>query len=293
LGQVIGDSLGGIVEFISPERIRERFPGGLVDLGESLVWGTAPGQPTDDSELALALARTLIAHRGWIAGPVFAAYERWIRSAPFDAGNTTRQALAHGVPFPDSQANGSLMRCSPLGILYWDDPATAAEFARKDSALTHPHPICQDACAVYVASIARGIGGGSTETMIEQAIQDARTDEVRERLTLARTAPPGDFTHQQGWVLTALQNAFYRLVHGSFERGLIDTVHSGGDTDTNAAIAGALLGSLHGRVSIPERWVRVILACRLDAPGLRHPRPRDYWPVDALELAAQLAGRSP
>lgn len=77
----------------------------------------------------------------------------------------------------------------------------------------------------------------------------------------------------------------------------VETVMAGGDTDTNAAICGALLGAVHGVDSLPEQWRAAVLSCRLEAglPGVRHPRPREYWPNDALELAAELlrAGTEP
>jgi ADP-ribosylglycohydrolase len=57
-----------------------------------------------------------------------------------------------------------------------------------------------------------------------------------------------------GWVLIALQNAFWQLLHAAtLEEGVIDTISRGGDTDTTAAIAGALLGAVHGRQAIPPR----------------------------------------
>jgi ADP-ribosylglycohydrolase len=62
---------------------------------------------------------------------------------------------------------------------------------------------------------------------------------------------------------------------------------SGGDTDTTAAIAGALLGAVHGRQAIPSRWLHALLSCRT-LSGTRHPRTEEYWPVDALELAEAL-----
>jgi ADP-ribosyl-[dinitrogen reductase] hydrolase len=96
--------------------------------------------------------------------------------------------------------------------------------------------------------------------------------------------------HRSGWVLLALRNAFYRLLHAeSFEEALVETVGCGGDTDTNAAICGALLGAVHGRDAVPARWRRRILTCRpmLEA-GARRPRPIDFWPVDAYELAELL-----
>jgi hypothetical protein len=96
---------------------------------------------------------------------------------------------------------------------------------------------------------------------------------------------------RQGWVLVALQNAFHQLLHAvSVEEGVTRTVMSGGDTDTNAAIAGALLGAVHGREAIPTDWQRMILTCRPIAglPTVHRPRPRAYWPVDALALAERL-----
>jgi len=102
------------------------------------------------------------------------------------------------------------------------------------------------------------------------------------------TAPADFFTHP-GWVLVALQNAFYCLHELDFEEALVQSVGRGGDTDTNAAIAGALLGALYGREKIPSRWIYPILACRpLAEAGALRPRPMEYWPDDILEVAEAL-----
>ncbi|WP_419856668.1 ADP-ribosylglycohydrolase family protein [Candidatus Palauibacter irciniicola] len=73
---------------------------------------------------------------------------------------------------------------------------------------------------------------------------------------------------------------------------MIDSVMRGGDTDTNAAICGALLGAVHGLEAVPARWTRAVLHCRPEAgrPGVKRPRPGTYWPTDALNLATQLLG---
>jgi ADP-ribosylglycohydrolase len=291
LGQVIGDALGSIVEFKSAARIRELFPQGVRELVPSPVWRTCAGQPTDDSELALALARTLAEEGEWKEGAAMGAYRRWLSSGPFDVGNTTMQALAHGSANAESQANGSLMRCSPLGIFGWRDPQAASELARKDSALTHPNPVCRDACGVYVGAVARAISGMAKAEIYGRALDEARTDGVRRALEEARGGAPRDFLSQQGWVLVAIQNAFFRFLRSaSFEEGLIDTVGEGGDTDTNGAIAGALLGAHHGRKRIPGRWEAVVLECRPESgrAEVRVARPREYWPCDVPELAERL-----
>ena len=87
----------------------------------------------------------------------------------------------------------------------------------------------------------------------------------------------------------ALQNAFHELLHApSLEEGVVATVRRGGDTDTNAAIAGALLGAVHGREAVPAQWRSMVLSCRPLPPRARRPRPRAYWPVDVMEIAERL-----
>jgi ADP-ribosylglycohydrolase len=112
-----------------------------------------------------------------------------------------------------------------------------------------------------------------------------------EALRAAAHEPPRDVITQQGWVLIALQNAFYQILHApSLEEGVVRTVMAGGDTDTNAAIVGALLGAMYGRDGVPLRWQQMVLTCRplAGAPEVRRPRPRPFWPVDVLEIAERL-----
>src|SRR5262249_44626135 len=100
-----------------------------------------------------------------------------------------------------------------------------------------------------------------------------------------------DYLTQQGWVVVAFQNAFYQLLHAaSFEDGVVATVRAGGDTDTNAAICGALLGAVYGVQAIPRQWQQMVLSCRplVDQPGVEQPRPALFWPIDALVLSERL-----
>jgi ADP-ribosylglycohydrolase len=115
---------------------------------------------------------------------------------------------------------------------------------------------------------------------------------VREALQAARDdGPPVCDQGSEGWVKIALQNAFFELLHAeSLEAGVVATVRRGGDTDTNAAIAGALLGAVHGREAVPLQWRSMVLSCRPLAPRARRPRPQPYWPVDVLQLAEGLLG---
>jgi ADP-ribosylglycohydrolase len=285
LGQVIGDSLGSLVEFKSPQDIAELFPGGVRELADGGVYHTIAGQPTDDSEMALALARTLVSNKGFDAEKILERYREWLQTRPVDIGATTERGLL-GLHTTDSESNGSLMRVSPIGVWAAGDPARAADAARADSALTHKNPVCIEACAGYAAAIAAGIAGASRAEMREAALANCR-GRAREAIEGARL--PADFMTRTGWVLIALQNAFFHLKSSEFEPALVDTVGGGGDTDTNAAICGALLGAALGRQAIPSRWILAVLACRatVDA-GAPRARPPAYWPDDVLDVAEAL-----
>jgi ADP-ribosylglycohydrolase/fructose-1,6-bisphosphatase/inositol monophosphatase family enzyme len=285
LGQAIGDSLGSLVELKTAAEIARLFPEGVRDLADGGVYHTIAGQPTDDSEMALALARCLVSNKEFVPEKVLDAYREWMTTRPVDIGTTTERGLL-GLHTTESESNGSLMRVSPLGVWAAGDPGRAARAARLDSALTHPNPVCVEACAAYAAALAVGVAGGGRVAMLEAALANC-SGVVRE--AIERGTPPEDFFTRMGWVLVSLQNAFFHLSKSDFEESLIATVAAGGDTDTNAATCGALLGAALGKSAIPLRWILPVLACRatLDA-GAPRPRPATYWPDDILELAEAL-----
>ncbi|HPC46849.1 MAG TPA: ADP-ribosylglycohydrolase family protein, partial [Deltaproteobacteria bacterium] len=78
-----GDALGSLVEFESAESIRRKYPGGLRELADGGTFNTIAGQPTDDSEMALMLARTLVERGSYDAEATFEAYKYWFNSHPF------------------------------------------------------------------------------------------------------------------------------------------------------------------------------------------------------------------
>ncbi len=296
MGQLAGDALGSLVEFQSPETIRRRYPGGVRELADGGTWNTIAGQPTDDSELALMLARMLVERGTYDADAALKAYRFWLDSGPFDCGMTTAAGLT-GRPNHSSQANGALMRISPLGIFGAGyELSQVSEWARLDASLTHPNSVCQQANALYAMAIAHSIRSGAGSQSLYESIQAwAAEMEVAPALTTAiqdaADSAPADYVHQQGWVLIALQNALWQLLHApNLEEAVVDTVMRGGDTDTNAAICGALLGAVHGLDAVPDQWSQRVLNCRPEAgkPGVHQPRPKCFWPVDALELAEKL-----
>jgi ADP-ribosyl-[dinitrogen reductase] hydrolase len=312
LGQLAGDSLGGLVEFENAPQIRRTHPSGVRLLVDGGHWYTLAGQPTDDSEMALALARSIVNHGAYDPEEAARAYAWWYESHPFDIGRATITAVSaaaaaragqsaaeasKAAALQETQANGALMRISPLGILGAGAvEGKTAEWAQQDALLTHPNPVCQAANTVFAETLAFAIRTGSCRQEIYRfALEIANCAEspqsVKEAIAKAASQPPNDYTTHMGWVLIALQNAFWQLLHAeSLEEGIVSTVMCGGDTDTNAAIAGALLGAVWGRGSIPLQWLDRLLCCRpiSGIAGVKQPRPEAFWPVDALWLAERL-----
>ena len=296
LGQLAGDALGSLVEFQPPEQIRREYPDGVRELAAGGTWDTIAGQPTDDSEMALLLARMLAEHGRYDSEEARKVYVFWLNSGPFDCGMTISSGL-RGRPNPDSQANGAMMRISPLGIFGANhDLARVAEWARQDAAITHPHPVCRQASALFTMAIAQAVRTECDARELYRRIagwaEDMKVDgSLLGAIQGAAIAAPADYVHQQGWVLTAFRNVLWQLSHAqNLEEAVVNTVMRGGDTDTNAAICGALLGAVYGRDAIPAQWTECLLSCR-PAAGQQHvsrPRPECFWPVDAPELAEHL-----
>ncbi|NTU52303.1 MAG: ADP-ribosylglycohydrolase family protein [Chlorobiaceae bacterium] len=298
LGQLAGDALGSQVEFCSPEKIMELYPGGL-HLADGGIWNTIAGQPTDDSEMALVLARSIVRQGGYHPDRALEAYRWWRDSMPFDIGRTIHGALM-GRHDSRSQANGAMMRISPLGIFGSRfSLGETAQWAMADAALTHINPVCRQANALYAMAIAEAVRSGPEPEALYTSLL-GWMEEMEVDLMLAETikraagSPPADYLTNAGWVLVAFQNALYQLLHANDPgEAILETAMQGGDADTTAAICGALLGAVYGIETIPEVWRSTILGCRPERgnPRVQRPRPKELWPIDALELAEQLVGK--
>ena len=312
-GQMAGDALGSMVEFSDPRTLAHQHPRGLTDMDRSPVWGTAAGQLTDDTEMAIALVDALPIQGDRIDWDRVAhGYVGWYASHPFDAGNTIRSVLRGPSPRApveglaevlrqrtglSSQANGALMRESPLGI--WGAglaPADIGALAKEDARLTHPHPVCLDASAVYVATLAHMVQHGGTgrdayafaKAYQRQYGREAAVTHCLEQAAV--DAPP--ISHHTGYVLTALHNAFFQVLHADDSEAVITaTVMLGGDTDTNGAIAGALAGAVHGEAAMPPRWRQTLQACRFEGQTVRPDRylPRNAYAAVTALVDARMA----
>lgn len=279
-GQVIGDSLGSQVEFTSAPDIASLYPGGVRELADGGPFNLSAGQPTDDSEMALALARSLIGCGGFNAACVRASYTRWASTKPADIGITCSRALLHGQFNEASEANGALMRISPLAIRYAGDRQALARYSLADARLTHTNRYVGELNQKFAVALGTTIAEGLDRV---QALELLTLGFEREHIE--------DYSQSMGWVKLAFNN-LCDMVDSSltFEEALVATVGRGGDTDTNAAICGAFLGGVLGVEAIPQRWRDVVDNCR-PGPGTLRPRPQEYWPTDLAGLADQLLAK--
>lgn len=244
-----------------------------------------PGQPTDDSQMAITLLRALVRHGGvFDVDTVREGYKRWLASEPFDVGITVSQALKF-APAKESRSNGALMRGSPIAVAYANDPAAARRAAEADARITHLHPVVIDANATFMTGLVAGLQGADAAGALQAMREVARTEEVIAALA-------GHYHHYEehmGWVLLSLSIASWavgRAADVGCEQALIDVVGIGDDTDTHAAIAGALLGATHGVSAWPARWIAPVLTCTPDDELLEPDKRlgRQYWAVDVLVL---------
>ena len=309
LGQAVGDTLGAQVEFQTAEKISESHPNGVRHITGGGPHKILPGQITDDTELALAMARSIVKHKDYVFEDVARAYVAWKQSHPFDCGGTCGNALGGFRPIAEipahhdveyqirqnaerrqkSEANGSLMRISPLGVYGWNRPIREiAEIAQLDSAMTHTNTFCRAVCDVFTHAIAFAIREKADAwNVFDRALSYSAFfcgpyDRVTTLLEAAKTSKPEKADGgSQGWAAIAFQNAFFQLLHNNFVEGVVDTISLGGDTDTNAAIAGALLGSVHGAAAIPPTWEAAVITCKTN-------RGPTYQTYDLLDLSIKL-----
>lgn len=295
-GQCVGDALGSMVEFQTASQIQQKYPNGIEILERTKVFGpgTVPGQLTDDSEMAVMLLRSLFDETetvflGYNSNRAFDAYRWWRDSNPIDMGGTTASAL-DGMPNDSSQANGALMRVSPLAAASIHvNEQTATEWLRLDASLTHPNEVCQQANVMFGllirAMLLADMSVMSQEAfrLAQQYIERYQFHHIADLVENARTQPPDEFYHNMGWVRIALHNALFHLFNdSSWHKAVHDTVMQGGDTDTNAAIVGSLLGARYHHDVIPEQWLQTVQSATPKS------RPRELWAVPASRLITEL-----
>jgi len=270
LASAAGDALGVPYEYGSRplEGEPQMLGGGL--------GGIAPGQWSDDTEMACAIAHVTATGADLRTEPaldaIAAQFCRWYANGPPDVGTQTRAVLPQQ---PTSAAamreraaqlhaqtgrtagNGSLMRTGPVALAHLGDSDAIAEAARAVSALTHHDPRAGEACVLWCLAIDLAVRTGRLDIRIGLPHVDA--DFWTPLLDEAKTVAPSYYAHSNGWAVAALLAAWSSLSQtANLGDALILAVQGGGDTDTVAAITGSLAGAGYGGSAVQFAWRRTL-----------------------------------
>jgi len=262
VGAALGDAFGMPLEFKPAVQLHKIL--------RSLTPGRLPaGTFTDDTEMALALAESLLAVHPLNGNDLAQRFLDWYRRDPDDIGNQTRSILeniahrkdwekvaAESLRFrPDSAGNGSVMRCWPIAIAWWNClPQLIADSALQ-SRVTHPHPECVSGSVFVNAWIAGLVQGKTALDAFDQALSDVEMP--RELRLVLKQAPSlrREALVNSGWARHTLQTAAWAvLTTSSFPEAVIQAANLGNDADTGAAVTGAVAGAVYGLGAIPADW---------------------------------------
>lgn len=292
LGVHAGDALGATCEFQPWATIREQYPDGLRDIVGGGPFDWSAGHATDDTDLTRAV---LLAYLDALTQPgvdVAAAAadhmlawldghwpDRLPGSPPVDIGGATRTGLQRYRATRDPRragaghgaaGNGSLMRAIPTALAV-PDRARRITDSLEISAITHDDPRCTVACAAYNEITAALLDGVPAADAVDAGLACAvelGQQQVADTIGFGRALQPAVLaatgnTYLEGdgagYVLDSLALAVAAVTDPRpFPDVLVDIVRVGNDTDTNAAIAGGLLGARDGLTAIPGSWVEVL-----------------------------------
>jgi len=226
------------------------------------------GQLTDDTEMAMTL--TYIIAKGYTKEKAVMEYMSWANSGnPFLGKNTSN--LLKGIKTykgykkryekfanPNNQSNGPLMRAYPLVV--------AKEFIKDDVFITNPNELCLEIVQIYIGAIQDALNNKNKNIILENAIRKATKSETKEVLKQVKNKKKRDVSGKsKGWIVHSFYCAFYALHNfNSFKKGIDGVMflddffnptirkpfnkksRGNTDTDTNCAIAGALMGAYYG-----------------------------------------------
>ena len=278
-GQAIGDALGLGTECMTDEDISWKYPNGLQHYNQIYQdrhrkrWEI--GDWTDDTDMMLCIADAVNEDKGVNFLNIARHFKTWAEGMPMGIGSHTYKVLTIGdyaeKPFEvsymawkmsryQSAANGGLMRTSVVG-LFPKEVRTCAENICK---LTHYDPRCIGSCVIVselIHALVYGMESQTRSEMLDTVIQyDADICEYIDNAWLETDVKKLVYYDNCGYTLVTLSVALWSYWHASsFEEGLLAIVNAGGDADTNAAVACAILGAKYGYSSIPTEYIEGLL----------------------------------
>ncbi|MFF3767427.1 ADP-ribosylglycohydrolase family protein [Streptomyces sp. NPDC001922] len=298
VGSAVGDALGAPFEFGAPGAFSARFPvpGGGGEMRGGGGW--EPGEATDDTQMAVLVADSLLQRDGLDLPDMFARFQRWAVSEPKDIGLQTEDVLTNGMPWDLAAAthfrvnqraagNGALMRASTSAVHFAPAGRSATmDAARRIAALTHGDRAAWEGTAIFHELIRAVLAGADPLGVLPDLLAAVHPDHRRRYATvLAADWHPDEATEFNGAVWPCLGSAVWALRSTtSFEDAVRAAIDLGGDTDTVAAVTGGLAGASYGLDAIPARWTEPL---HVPVPGCAE---RVLRLPDLVDLAHRLGG---
>ena len=268
LGTAVADALG--VPFEKMELTRKELMewDGKSYLG-SLHHKLLPGQYSDDTQMSLMVAESLIENKGFNPDDLSARYVHWITSGIARGfGRTTLAALqkiASGTHWSESgvvgsYGNGTAMRAAPFGIFFRNDLQALKAIVKIDSKMTHDSNEAEaGALAIAIASFMAI--NSDTENLAVRVAEHLPNSKIKSLLSsmesmLRIPVSPAQVLQTLGTkadVRETVPSALYCFSKfGDANSAILAAIRAGGDTDTTAAIVGALFGATNNLDSIPD-----------------------------------------
>ena len=258
-GFMVGDALGSLVANCSRSEVQRLFPLGVHNMepGCGALSSRRVGLVGDATKQAYTLHVALHENKGWRYSKALDEYRK-----PASGMGKVERATLSGVQESSLLDNGALTRVLPLAL--W--AADHSDFdwlssVREDTSITHTNVVCAEVGAVYVYAVLQAMKPGASsrgvyEASLAFAGKQGMSTPVREVLRRVATERPAYDGTNRSSVLVALHSVFYQLLHArDFRSALEDIVNAGGEADSNAALAGALLALVHGGEGIPRPWL--------------------------------------
>ena len=275
-GQAIGDALGLGTEGMTDEDIAWKYPNGISHYSDIFQdrhrkrWKI--GDWTDDTDMMLCIANSVIKDKGVNLTSIARNFKEWADGEPIGIGETTYKVLSFGdyveKPFDASKmlwemshqqsaANGGVMRTSIVGLF----PKAVEECAVNICRLTHYDPRCVGSCAI-VSLLIHSLVYEEEKLSYHKIVDIAQRydSRIREYIDLSLNTDIRALELQDwdsvGYTLKTLAAGLWAYWNApSFEGGLLSVVRAGGDADTNAAVACAILGAKFGFSAIPQEYI--------------------------------------
>ncbi len=279
-GQAIGDALGLGTEFLSKAQVWEYYPKGLsayhqiVQDSHRSRWNI--GDWTDDTDQFLCICDAILQKEEVDALAFAQELYQWFSGTPMGIGRTVYKTLSlpEFCKYPhraaelvwklskkQHAANGAIMRSSILGSFdYWDYDSVVQN-TEKIAKVTHYDPRCSGSSVIITLMIAHILNEGKLLDVTE-LIQIGDSYDARIAAFIEKSLSPDiealdlDAPRAIGYTLKAMSAGLWAYFNASsFEEGILAIIHEGGDADSNASVAGSLLGAKFGYDAIPSKYI--------------------------------------